>query len=428
MIAEKNKIRKPVFIDVFAGCGGLSLGLLKSGWQGFFAIENDSFAFTTLNRNLVKTENNLRFNWPEWLPITNHEIGNFLETYKDNLLSLRGSIDMLVGGPPCQGFSSAGRRDPKDPRNRLVEQYLELVRIIQPSIVVIENVKGFTSDFEDDQQPGGRMNYAKWIEQALEKDYEVHTQLVDSSLFGVPQKRYRYFIIAIRKDKASLTEHKPFDILEDLRPGFLKSLGLASIPVSSKSAISDLEVSRNGTQISEESLGFDEIKHSKPITSYQKLMHQNHSGRLSDTRLAKHKTEIIDRFQKIIDICHTSGRLSINLSKDVKERFGLRKAAIRVLDPDAPSPTITSMPDDLIHYLEPRALTVRETARLQSFPDWFEFHGKYTSGGARRKHEVPRFTQVANAVPPLVAEAIGIMTLNIVNESDLVTSDSNHLE
>ena len=91
----------------------------------------------------------------------------------------------------------------------------------------------------------------------------------------------------------------------------------------------------------------------------------------------------------------------------MRERFGLKKMALRVLDPDRPSPTITSMPDDLLHYSEPRTLTVRENARLQTFPDWYSFQGKYTTGGHLRKLEVPRFTQVANAVPPLVARAIG---------------------
>jgi DNA (cytosine-5)-methyltransferase 1 len=91
----------------------------------------------------------------------------------------------------------------------------------------------------------------------------------------------------------------------------------------------------------------------------------------------------------------------------MRARFGLKKMALRVLDPDRPSPTITSMPDDLLHYSEPRTLTVRENARLQTFPDWYSFQGKYTTGGHLRKQEVPRFTQVANAVPPLVARAIG---------------------
>jgi DNA (cytosine-5)-methyltransferase 1 len=87
--------------------------------------------------------------------------------------------------------------------------------------------------------------------------------------------------------------------------------------------------------------------------------------------------------------------------------------ATRVLDPDKPAPTITSMPDDLLHYAEPRTLTVRENARLQTFPDWFAFQGKYTTGGDRRAREVPRFTQVANAVPPLLAELWGEVLLDI---------------
>jgi DNA (cytosine-5)-methyltransferase 1 len=88
--------------------------------------------------------------------------------------------------------------------------------------------------------------------------------------------------------------------------------------------------------------------------------------------------------------------------------------ALRVLDPDRPSPTITSMPDDLLHYNEPRTLTVRENARLQSFPDWYDFKGKYTTGGHLRRKEVPRFTQVANAVPPLVARAFGELLAEIL--------------
>lgn len=407
--------KRPVFIDVFAGCGGLSLGLLKSGWQGLFAIESDSLAFSTLNHNLINSNKSIKFDWPAWLPVKNHEIGSFLEEYSADLASLKGSIDMLVGGPPCQGFSSAGRRDPKDPRNKLVEQYLELVKIIQPSIVLVENVRGIASDFNDTEAPDGKFNYAKWLEKSLQEEHYVYTQLIDTSEFGVPQKRYRYFIIAIRKDSKLSCKESPFDTLNQIKKEFIKYLDISSIPVSSKSAISDLEVARNGTQQSQDSDGFLEIKYQLPLTSYQRLMQREHSGRLSDTRLANHKEKIVDRFEKIIEACHSNGRLGTSLSKEMKEKFGLKKAAIRVIDPDTPSPTITSMPDDLLHYSEPRTLTVRENARLQSFPDWFEFQGKYTSGGDRRRREVPRFTQVANAVPPLIAEAIGLSTLAILN-------------
>jgi DNA (cytosine-5)-methyltransferase 1 len=131
--------------------------------------------------------------------------------------------------------------------------------------------------------------------------------------------------------------------------------------------------------------------------------------------LARHSDNIADRFQEIIKLSHAEGRLNTSISDEMRALFGLKKRALRVLDPDRPSPTITSLPDDLLHYREPRALTVRENARLQSFPDWFSFKGKYTTGGHLRRKEVPRFTQVANAVPPLVARAFGEMLIELLS-------------
>jgi DNA (cytosine-5)-methyltransferase 1 len=207
--------------------------------------------------------------------------------------------------------------------------------------------------------------------------------------------------------KSLVSTADPFTLLEGRIPSFLRALGI-SAPVSSSNAISDLEVDRCGTEPSKDTKGFAQIAYGRPLTRYQKLM--NESGTTpSDLRLARHAEDITLRFQEIIDLCHAEGRLNTSISTEVRERFGLKKRALRVLDPDRPSPTITSMPDDLIHYSEPRTLTVRENARLQSFPDWFAFQGKYTTGGHLRKKEVPRFTQVANAVPPLVARAIGEM-------------------
>jgi DNA (cytosine-5)-methyltransferase 1 len=302
----------------------------------------------------------------------------------------------------------AGHRNPNDPRNRLVEAYLEFVNLIRPKIVLIENVRGITIDFDDSSALSGKINYAKWIIESLTADYVVSSQILDTSIFGVPQKRHRFFIIAVRSDLANGLHAAPFEAIERIRHSFIRMKGLSSVPVSAKAAISDLEVMRNGKLPSRDSSGFEEIAYSSPLTSYQRLMNDDLEDNLSDTRLARHKPEISARFTKIIDMCHTDGRLNISLSKEMRASFGLRKCAIRVLDPDSPAPTITSMPDDLIHYSEPRTLTVRENARLQSFPDWFIFKGKYTTGGDRRKKEVPRFTQVANAVPPLVAEAIGM--------------------
>lgn len=398
------RLTPPVFVDAFAGCGGLSLGLMQAGFKGLFAIEHDNYAFATLKANLVDKEAPHRFAWPRWLPKKPLGIQALLKKHAQSLAGLEGKIDLLVGGPPCQGFSSAGRRRHDDPRNQLFASYLRLVRVLKPRAVLIENVRGFTADFDTGD------NYASKLRLALSADYDVHEALLDLSEFGVPQRRTRYFLLAVRRG-GELVE--PFAALKMRIPAFLRSLGLQA-PVSSQAAISDLEVSRNGTNDSTESSGFKQTRYKAPLTKYQKLMNSGIKVP-PDLRLARHSPEISARFQEIVEISHAEGRLNTSISEDVRARFGLKKRALRVLDPDRPSPTITSMPDDLLHYKEPRTLTVRENARLQSFPDWFAFKGSYTTGGPRRRLEVPRFTQVANAVPPLVARAIGEFLVEILD-------------
>src|SRR5580698_1201845 len=138
--------KKIVFADAFAGCGGLSLGLLQAGLEGRFAIEHDKFAFATLQANLLSKDAKFKFSWPQWLPKKPIAIGKLLKTYDTQLESLSGKIDVLVGGPPCQGFSSAGHRRHDDPRNQLFNSYLKLVDALRPRVVLIENVRGFTMD------------------------------------------------------------------------------------------------------------------------------------------------------------------------------------------------------------------------------------------------------------------------------------------
>lgn len=396
----------PTFIDVFAGCGGLSYGLMAAGWKGLFAVERDANAFASLQANLIQENADKKFAWPRWLRKAPHAIDEVMQAHYESLLNLQGKVDLLVGGPPCQGFSSAGRREANDPRNHLTASYLKFVSLIRPKLVLIENVKGIAADFDAADGSGGKINYAKRIIETLSAEYRVFTEVLDTSLFGVPQKRKRFFIVALRKDITAGYGESPFQIIERLRLGFLASKGI-SAPVSTKSAISDLEIGRNGTRPSQDTAHFEEIAYKGPLTAYQRLMNAGVGQAVTDTRLARHNQEIKARFQKLIELCHANGRLNVSISPELRASFGLKKCAIRVMDPENPSPTITSMPDDLIHYREARTLTVRENARLQSFPDSFVFKGKYTTGGDRRKREVPRFTQVANAVPPLVAEAIG---------------------
>lgn len=402
--SNTDETKRLTFIDVFAGCGGLSLGLMQAGWTGLFAVEKDKFAFETLKTNLLEREGEHRYHWPEWLPQQPICAMELLAKHAKKLASLSGEVDLMAGGPPCQGFSSAGRRKAGDPRNALMDSYLKLVRKVRPRAVLIENVNGITVDFIDESSDDGRVNYAEKLVGELSKNYRVQWKMINVSDYGVPQARVRFFLLGLRKDLKE--SQNPFEALAGSRNQFLKSKGLLTT-TSASAAISDLELSRSSLIDCPDSTGFSAIAYGRARTNFQKLMRAGSKKTPDSSRLARHRPDIVKRFEQIIDISHKDGRLNVSISRELRESFGLKKMALRVLDPDRPSPTITSMPDDLLHYREPRTLTVRENARLQSFPDWFQFRGKYTTGGALRKQEVPRFTQVANAVPPLMAEAIG---------------------
>ena len=135
------------YIDIFAGCGGLSLGLHNAGWRGVFAIEKNEDAFATLKYNLI--ERLEHFEWVDWLEMGNHDINELLKKHRKELESLRGKIPLVVGGPPCQGFSMAGQRDAKDKRNQLVNSYVKFVELVRPEYIFFENVHGFTIAFKD---------------------------------------------------------------------------------------------------------------------------------------------------------------------------------------------------------------------------------------------------------------------------------------
>jgi DNA (cytosine-5)-methyltransferase 1 len=402
------KRKKPVFIDAFAGCGGLSLGLLKAGWRGLFAIEKDAFAFDTLRSNLTGKGANWAFDWPDWLLLKPWSVEELMEQHADQLLALRGHVDLLAGGPPCQGFSSAGRRRTDDPRNVLFERYLEFVELVRPRLVLIENVRGITYNFDFGSDLADTRNFAAELAARLGEGYHVYTDTIRCSSFGVPQKRPRFFLVGMLKSefKKLPSEHDPFILLHELKVPFLRKRSLGT-KVTSRQALSDLEKVRAGVGPSPDTKGYQALLAPRPLSNFQRLMNENHKGPVTDTRLANHTQRIVNRFEKIIDECRKSGRLNVQINKEMRERYGIKKMATRVLDPNEPSPTITSMPDDLLHYSEPRTLTVRENARLQTFPDWFVFKGKYTTGGDLRARQVPRFTQVANAVPPLIAEMWG---------------------
>ena len=431
-----SAINRGTFIDLYAGCAGLSLGLMVAGWEGLFAVEKDPNAFQTLKHNLIDGTHGLKYNWPDWLPKQSFRIGAFITKYHDQLLSLRGHVDLIVGGPPCQGFSMAGKRKKNDPRNAMFRHYVEVVGLVRPTLLLLENVKGIDIEFDKKRKgPGGKRGpgrpaktFSTRIREALDKiGYRVFVGLVKAVDHGIPQTRPRYFVFAIAKthlknvDESLLSDQgnlNPLVLLPGIRDIFLLSKGLVpGKTVSVQDAISDLETSDRELIECEDSAGFKQIAYEKPLTQYQKLMHGSMNGKGPNSmRLAHHRQETESRFQLILDTC----RRGVTLSKADRKRLGMKKHATVALDANKPSPTLTTLPDDLIHYSEPRILTVRENARLQSFPDWFEFKGKYTTGGKQRVRECPRYTQVGNAVPPLLAELIGLV-LCVIREFVLST-------
>lgn len=394
-------------IDLFAGCGGLSLGLHRAGWDGIFAIERDPMAFDTLRSNLVDdgAPYGAYQKWPEWLPVTPHNIDEFLgnETFRRSLAELAGSVTLVAGGPPCQGFSVGGKRNGADERNHLVHRQLELVELVQPKVVLIENVEGITRAFRSRPRDGGAVSVASEVVDALAAlGYRASFGIADASRFGVPQTRRRTLIVGLRND----LEVEPsafFDALERVRLPHLADLGLPSDrAVTAKEAIDDLLSQRR--VVCPDSAKFESSTYRKARSAFAIAMRVGiPDGSIPDShRYTKHGGRILELYQSAHET-QPKGRLS----KEFLLASGTKKDKKVLIDPKGPVSTITTHPDEFIHYAEPRNITVREMARLQSFPDDYRFKGRYTINGPRRKFDVARCSQVGNAVPPYFAQAIG---------------------
>lgn len=222
-----------------------------------------------------------------------------------------------------------------DPRNALVEWYLELVEMIQPKIVLLENVLGITYDFKVNGNNTGEPipNIANKIKSQLSKNYHVFCSILRASQFGVPQSRSRYFLIAILKSGLDAPPNEtPFEQMKKVRSEFLGERGIPR-RVTAQAALSDLELRRNGTIPCPDSKGYDAIAYKAPRNSFQRAMRDGFEGTLSDTRLAKHRPDIKQRFKKIIATCQAEGRSNVQLSRAMREKFGIKKMATRVLDP-----------------------------------------------------------------------------------------------
>lgn len=375
-------------------------------------------AFDTLMHNLVLGDSTRcpQFVWSPSLDPGPMTISDFLKKLEDSP-SLSGelrNVDLVAGGPPCQGFSLAGRRNVDDPRNELFYEYLEVVSMIRPRAIVLENVRGVAVSH------GNATPYSQRIADGLhELGYACYKTVLSASDFGVPQRRPRFFLIAVDACYFSVPSEEWLGLLleESIQEGNCQLHEKHGLPigkqVTARDALADLEIGGRALVDANDAPRRQQLDYqgvsAAETSPYLAIMRRNAPLSMNSMRLANHSEAVKAKFEKLIDHAIENGRAGIVLHETERaEILQTKKHSVTILDPESPAPTLTTLPDDLLHYSEPRILTVRECARLQSFPDWFSFKGKYTTGGKKRTKECPRYTQVGNAVAPLVGEAIGI--------------------
>lgn len=332
-------------IDLFCGCGGLSCGFEKAGYHVLLGIDNDEKALETFELN----HNDSRSICGDITQIT----------YENDIKPLMDgkTIDVIIGGPPCQGMSLSGPRKFDDPRNKLYLSYIRLVEEIQPKAFVIENVPGLVGLF------GGQIK-DNIIRKFTDMGYDIQYKILCASDYRVPQNRKRVVFVGIRKGRF---EYPPIN----------------RDKVSCQMALSDLPTL-------EDELGCEEAEYiMEPQNEYQKLMRQN-SDVVKNHIAAAHS----DKVKKIISLVPDGGNYK-DLPEEYRNSRNFHVAWTRFAS-DKPAPTIDTGHRHHFHYKYNRVPTVRECARLQSFPDDFIFLGNKTQ----------QFRQVGNAVPPLMAECI----------------------
>lgn len=331
------------FIDLFSGCGGLSLGFEMSGFKGLLAVDFWQDALTTYayNRSGAST-----------LCADLSEIKSSEVRRKFGI----SDVDVIIGGPPCQGFSVAGKRIIADERNELYKSFVDFVREFSPKAFVMENVPTILT-------MGGGVIRDAIISDFTELGYSVSYKVLTASQYGVPQNRRRAFFVGLRCGKK-----------------FEFPLATSTKPVTSEEAISDLP---------EQSLTDCSPYPIPPQSKYQQMLRNGSFG------VYNHDvTQHTDRTQEIIAMVPDGGNYK-NLPKDLWNTRKVHIAWTR-LNSKRPSFTIDCGHNHHFHYKFNRVPTVRESARIQSFPDWFKFIG--TKGS--------QFKQVGNAVPPLLAKVI----------------------
>jgi DNA (cytosine-5)-methyltransferase 1 len=368
---------KPTLVDLFAGCGGVALGFHDAGFETLFANEMHSDPAETYRKNLLVGAEEKMIVGPVQKVFQNKHI--------DQLGIKPFEVDCVAGGPPCQGFSNAGPNIATDPRNKLYREYLRVIRKIKPKTLFFENVPGFTSRYG--------LNLQEHLVKSLEKiGYLVASGKVFSCFYGVPQLRQRFILIGV---------HRKFTSLKNITlPKETWTLSNINKHLTCENVIGDLNTYTKYGGGTDKQLD----RYKKPAkTAFQKEMREisgtSARGATMNTKIPNHGKKVIARFKKFLE-----GETVASLRGTDLET---KKHSQRALAADKfPKMTVVSIPDDYVHYdiNMPRTFSVRECARLQTFPDHFHFWGKRTSGGKRRKSDCPQYTQVGNAVPPKLAK------------------------
>lgn len=358
-------------IDLFSGCGGMTLGFKMAGFKSILASDIDENCQKTMNTN-----------FPE-IPFICKDI---VEITKEEIDSVIGNIqpDVIIGGPPCQGFSLANKNRNKikdDPRNKLFYHFVKFIDWYSPKAFVMENVKGLLS-----------MQNGKVISTIIEEftnageGYNVVKKVLCAKDYGVPQSRERVILIGIRKDL-------------DVIPSFPKS---KSMEVTVDMAISDLPQINSGE-------GYEKMPYAfEPQNEYQRKMREK-STCVRNHIAMKHTKRLIERFaaikpgESLLDVWETHGAVKRGAPSE-KSNAKFAQNNQRVFG-NKPAPTIAaSFQSNFIHPYLNRNFTAREGARLQSFPDDFIFEGMRTKMSWEKG--LSQYQQIGNAVPVLLAYAI----------------------
>ena len=364
----KDPSRKFTVVDLFCGAGGFSEGFKKAGFDILFGFDKCAQAIDTFGYNITK----------------NCQFGDIRGYTPEDILDIAGlkrnEIDVVIGGPPCQGFSVAGMMKIDDERNFLYKNFIDFIGYTKPKLFVMENVPAILS-----HDKGAILQD---IEKQFKKIGYIPTkQKLNSVTYGVPQSRERLFIAGSKHGDHCFPPIQTHDLPKNKKNGNSEIITTNYTTVAD--AISDLLLGN--------SRGQAEMDYTLDPQSQYQEDRRKESKKLYNHEGSKHTKTVIERFSMFKE----GDKIS-----DLPAEYKTNKLVVKRLDRNLPSPTVMTLPDDMIHYCEPRILTVREMARLQSFDDTFRFIGKRTTGGHLRKKECPQYTLVGNAVPPLLAKAI----------------------